>query len=293
LERLPVFFVGTRYIGGWWEKGYYFSTFYTMPYLGALLLIGFVIWVFMVKPRVKKKRVKTDRVGGSGVSDGERKILEDTVAFYRKLSVEDKGRFEKDVVSFLDSCIVTGVGFELSDTDRMLVAASAVIPIFGFPNWMYRNLNEVLLYPNSFNGQYETQGEDRSIAGMVGWGAMNRTMILSRQSLHEGFENEHSKSNVGIHEFVHLIDKSDAAVDGIPESIMQKQYIIPWLKLMHEEIREIRERHSDINPYGATNESEFLSVVSEYFFNQPELLERKHPELYAALERMFRQDPAE
>jgi hypothetical protein len=32
----------------------------------------------------------------------------------------------------------------------------------------------------------------------------------------------------------------------------------------------------------------FLSVVSEYFFKQPELLAEKHPELYGMLERMFR-----
>jgi len=260
-----------------------------MQILGALILIGFVIWVFVISPRMKKRKVSGVT---SALTDEQRAILEDKVLFYRRLTPEQKIRFDSDVVSFLQSCIITGVGFDVTDEDRMLVSASAVIPIFGYPHWMYRNLNEVLLYPNAFNDQYETRGEDRAIAGMVGWGAMNRTMILSRQSLHAGFENEHSKSNVGIHEFVHLIDKSDAAVDGVPETIMEKQYIIPWLKLMHEEINAIREHHSDINPYGATNESEFFSVVSEYFFNQPDLLEKKHPELYQTLERIFRQDLA-
>lgn len=256
-----------------------------MEVIGALVLIAFVIWVFVIKPRSKK-------INLPGLTDRQRAVLDEKVLFYHTLAPTQKIQFEKDVVSFLEHCIITAVGFELTDEDRMLVAASAVIPIFGFPHWMYRNLNEVLLYPNSFNGQYETRGEDRTIAGMVGWGAMNRTMILSRNSLHEGFENEHTKSNVGIHEFVHLIDKTDAAVDGVPEAIMQKQYVVPWLKLMHEEINSIRKNHSDINPYGAVNESEFFSVVSEYFFNQPELLEKKHPELYEALEKIFRQDPA-
>jgi Mlc titration factor MtfA (ptsG expression regulator) len=57
---------------------------------------------------------------------------------------------------------------------------------------------------------------------------------------------------------------------------------------MHAEIREIKEGESYINPYGSKNEAEFLCVVSEYFFKQPELLEEKHPELYGMLERMFR-----
>jgi hypothetical protein len=256
-----------------------------MDILYALVLIIFAVWALAVYPRRKKARIP--------VFSGEwRSILEQKVLFYSKLSPEQKTRFERNVVTFLETVIVTGVGFRPTDEDRLLVAASAVIPIFGFPGWMYRNLNEVLIYPNSFNHQYETQGNDRHIAGMVGWGAINRTMILSRDALHAGFENEHSKSNVGIHEFVHLIDKTDGAIDGIPEVLLQKQYLMPWLSLMHEEIKAIRNDASDIDPYGTVNEAEFFSVASEYFFNEPELLEEKHPALYRALEKIFRQDPA-
>ena len=119
---------------------------------------------------------------------------------------------------------------------------------------------------------------------------MNRMMILSKPALHQGFENQNSKNNVGIHEFIHLLDKADGATDGVPAVLMQRQFVIPWLKLMHEEIKRIKTHQSDINPYGATNEAEFLSVVSEYFFNQPELFERNHPELLRLLEKVFHQD---
>jgi len=40
------------------------------------------------------------------------------------------------------------------------------------------------------------------------------------------------------------------------------------------------------------NEAEFFAVISEYFFERPDLLAEKHPELYGMLVRMFRQDPA-
>ena len=120
---------------------------------------------------------------------------------------------------------------------------------------------------------------------------MNRLMILSLPALHQGFENEKSKNNVGIHEFVHLIDKADGMTDGIPESLMQKQYVLPWLKLVHQEIEKIKENESDINPYGATSEVEFLSVVSEYFFNRPDLFEEKHPALYQLMTKIYRQQP--
>lgn len=255
-----------------------------MELLILILLIGFVIWVLAIRPRMKKSTV--------AFSEKHKAILNDKVVFYRKLSPEQKIVFENNIVHFLEHYIITGVGITLTDEDKLLVASSAIIPIFGFPQWTYKNLNEVLLYPNAFDHQYETHGEGRNIAGMVGWGAMNRTMILSRSSLHEGFENEHSKNNVGIHEFVHLIDKSDGAVDGVPENIMQKQYALPWLKMIHQEISSIQKHHSDINPYATVNESEFFSVVSEYFFNQPDLLEKNHPGLYEALKNIFHQDLA-
>jgi Mlc titration factor MtfA (ptsG expression regulator) len=57
---------------------------------------------------------------------------------------------------------------------------------------------------------------------------------------------------------------------------------------VHKKINEIVKNKSDINPYGATNEAEFFAVVSEYFFERPDLLQEKHPELYEILTKIFR-----
>jgi len=37
-----------------------------------------------------------------------------------------------------------------------------------------------------------------------------------------------------------------------------------------------------------TNEAEFFSVISEYFFQQPHLLEKHHPALFCLLEKIFK-----
>ena len=221
----------------------------------------------------------------------QRSLLEEEVAFYRRLSKTDKKRFEQSIAQFLEEITITGVETEVTQADRLLVAASAVIPLFGFPGWRYRNLNEVLLYPNTFDEDYQVKAAQRDIIGMVGSGAMNRMMILSLPALRDSFAHPERRQNVGIHEFIHLLDKADGATDGMPEVLIPQEYVMPWLKLMHHEIAEIREEDSDINPYGATNEAEFLSVVAEYFFSQPEKFEQKHPELYAMMSRIFRQEP--
>lgn len=226
-------------------------------------------------------------------STQHRIILKEKVSFYNALSEEEKTRFENELTWFLRHTRITGIDTTIDDTDKILVASSAVIPVFGFRDWHYGSITEVLIYPNSFNANFETagntEGHERRITGMVGTGAMNGTMILSKQALHVGFMNESDKQNTAIHEFVHLIDKTDGAIDGIPENLLGKQYVLPWINLMSAEIKKINAGKSDINPYGATNQAEFFAVVSEYFFEQPQLLQKKHPELYALLEKIFSQ----
>lgn len=220
-----------------------------------------------------------------------RTTLINDVVFYKALDGNKKLEFETRMMHFLATTRITGVKTAVEDNDKVYIAASAIIPIFGFTNWEYTNLNEVLLYPDSFNHDFEQTGEGRSILGMVGDGAYNNIMILSQHELRQAFLNKTGKSNTAIHEFVHLLDKTDGSVDGVPEFFTDKQYVLPWLQLMRAEIKKILANRSDIHPYGATNEGEFFAVVAEYFFERPDLLAAKHPEMYELLAKIFRQQP--
>lgn len=223
-----------------------------------------------------------------------RSILNQEVLFYASLDPEEQQRFEFKVQEFLLNCRITGIQTSVSLKDKLLVASSAIIPIFGFDSWKYTNIREVLLYPAMFDENYQFEGEsDRRILGMVGNQSMEGIMILSKEALNLGFKNESDKQNTAIHEFVHLIDKTDGEIDGLPKVLMDKQYALPWINQMSKEIDRIYAGKSDINPYGATNRAEFLSVISEYFFERPKLLEEKHPELYGLLEKIFNQNMAD
>ncbi len=84
-------------------------------------------------------------------------------------------------------------------------------------------------------------------------------MILSRKALHHGFSNKTDKGNTAIHEFIHLLDKADGVVDGIPNALLDKQYTIPYLQLVHKKMEEINNDKSDIRNYGGTSQTEFFS----------------------------------
>jgi len=246
-----------------------------------ILAILYTVWFLQ-----KKKTTVTEPVPAL-----LKKLLEARVPFYQQLNDLQKKNFEERAARFLTRVKITGIKTVVEDIDRVLIAASAIIPIFNFPGWEYRNLHEVLLYPDSFDHEFEQQGTGRNILGMVGSGSMNHMMILSQHELRQAFNNKSGKDNTAIHEFVHLVDKSDGDIDGIPEALLNKKYIVPWLQLMQEEIKQIHDNRSDINPYGATNEAEFFAVASEYFFERPDLLRQKHPELFQQLEKIFSVKP--
>lgn len=246
-----------------------------------VLAIGWFGWRYLAKKQPETQPLPTNYP----------QLLRAYVSYYQELSDEKKKLFEDRVNQFLNQVRIEGVGTTVEDVDKVLVASSAIIPIFGFADWHYP-LTNVLLYESSFNADYQTTGEDRNILGMVGeGGALQSTMVLSKPALHEGFANESSKGNTGIHEFVHLLDKVDGATDGLPEYLLAKNHVKPWVQLIHKSIRAIKANQSDIDPYGITNEAEFFAVVSEYFFKRPDLLQENHPELFKRLEEIFRQNP--
>jgi MtfA peptidase len=248
----------------------------------VLLVIGVLMvllaWIF--RPR---KRVRIF----APLPATYKELLNENVAFYRRLDEDGKSNFANRVQHFLSTVRITGVKTSVEDIDRVLIGASAIIPIYAFSDWEYINLNEVLLYPETFGENFQTEGGNRVVMGMVGNGPMQQVMVLSQHALRLGFSNKTDKSNTAIHEFVHLVDKTDGDVDGVPEVILNNQYVLPWLDMVHKKIKEIMHDRSDINPYGATNQAEFLAVAAEYFFERPDLLKTKHPELYSMLEMMF------
>ena len=242
-----------------------------------IIIVGFAIYAD------RKKRIRSYKL-----PPDTKQLLTEHVPFYNKLEDKNKSLFEALIKDFLANTTIRGVGVEVEGLDSILIASGAIMLIFSFPDWKYNNISEVLLYKDTFNKEYSTDGAERNVLGMVGDGAMRREMILSKQSLRASFTNAADCQNTVIHEFAHLIDKADGTADGIPEYLLSRPQLLPWTKLVHETIKEMKQKgHSDIDFYGATNEAEFFAVVAEYFFEKPDKLKEHHPELYSMLEQMF------
>ena len=242
-----------------------------------VLLVLLILFVYKPK-RTKGIILKLEQL---------RPVLSDHVKFYQRLSEEGKKLFEEKMQKFFHDVRITGVSTVVEDIDRVLIGAGAIIPVYAFRDWDYTNLHEILLYPGIFNEEFEQEGYYRSISGMVGSGPLQNVMLISRTDLRRSFIDNFSTRNTAVHEFVHLIDKMDGTMDGIPEILLERKHVNHWLHIMNETVQQIRNEQSDIDIYAATNQAEFFAVVSEYFCERPDLLRLNHPELFGMLSRIF------
>lgn len=238
-----------------------------------VLLIIIILFVF---------RISRPKLPGS-LPENYKELLTGYVKFYQLLDEEKKIQFEKRLEQFLSAVRITGVNAEVEDLDKILIGAGAVIPVFAISDWQYINLHEVLLYPGAFNADFDQDGSERNYAGMVGTGALQNVMVITKWQLRQGFINTNDNRNTAIHEFVHLVDKMDGTIDGVPELILEKKYIQQWKNLMNSTIWQIKNFGSDIDLYATTNTAEFFAVISEYFFEQPERLKTNYIDLYEML----------
>jgi len=262
-----------------------------MGYLAFFIGVAVVCLIFYRWATRKQRRRK--KVLAGVFPEAWRQILRDRVGFYHTLQTEEeRHRFEKMLQLFLSEKRITGIQVEIDDLTRVLVASSAVIPIFGFRDWEYRNLGEVLVFPGSIKRFQEEDSQLVSeVLGRVNPFQNDHYVTLSKPALERGFNNMADGKNVGLHEFAHMLDQADGEIDGTPKAYLPEELVRPWQELMYRKIRQIRDGKSDIDPYGATSEAEFFAVVTEYFFEKPGQLAEKHPHLYKLLTEIFDQQP--
>ncbi len=243
----------------------------------VILAISAALWIWRIQTirRMQRKaRVMLNL--------NDRFWLNQHISFYKKLSARDKIIFEDRIGLFLAEITITEVGKDFPQKSTGLyVAASAVISFWGLPYWNYGELSEVLVYPDNFN-EDNTIDPKGVIAGKVHHGGlMDSTMVLSLTSLKKGFVLLDA-SNVGIHEFAHMLDMADETVDGIPAFIKGEERLV-WAALVERELRG-KAKQPEFNANGLTSEEEFFAVLMEAYRENPRRIEKRYPELFAILE---------
>jgi Mlc titration factor MtfA (ptsG expression regulator) len=216
--------------------------------------------------------------------------LEQRVGFYPQLPEQWRDRFHELLKVFVwDKHFIGAGGMEITDEVRVVIGAAAVRMVLHLDLSYYDRLTEIVVYPS----HYKHPDEEGAILGEAqSWG----TVVLAWDAVVQGLKNIHDGHDTATHEFAHVLDRADGAFDGTPVLRALSSYH-PWAEVMSHHYGRLKKRarpeRKALRSYGAKNEAEFFAVATESFFEKPEQLHKRTPDLYDLLKRFYGCDPLE
>lgn len=228
-------------------------------------------------------------------------ILQRNVPYYGRLTPEDRQRLLGDIQVFVAEKNFEGCGgLEMSDEIKVTLAAYACILLLHLKHDYYPRLQSILVYPDAYPVVVTRSGPGNQIIEghemRAGESWRTGVVVVSWNHVLHRPGDSSAVRNVILHEFAHQLDQEDGSADGAPILPKTSMYAA-WARILGREYKVLSEAADAnsstlIDKYGATNPAEFFAVVTEYFFEQPQQLRERHPELYEELKLYYGQDPA-
>jgi len=250
--------------------------------------------MFGVLKAWRRKRILTS----SRLDDALWQRVASRFGFVLRLDQDERARLRGLCVLFLHEKQLSATGdFELNDEMKLGIAIQACILILYLDLDYYRNWVEIIVYPAEFMPRQEFRNEHglvetdhRAFAGQA-W--FRGPVILSWANVESAWTG--GDGNVVIHEFAHKLDMLNGSANGFPQlhSNMNRQQ---WSQVFTDAYADLRHKvragePAEINAYATESPAEFFAVVSESFFQSPDVLYRIYPGVYAQLALYYRQDP--
>lgn len=226
-------------------------------------------------------------------------VVEESLPVYAAFSEDEKRQLQQLIQLFMAKKRFVGcAGLEITDKMKVTIAAEACLLLLNQGWSVYPKLYSILLYPSAFRAERETRQEDGTVAmaghNLLGESWSNGKVILSWDDVEAGVSDFTDGHNVVLHEFAHQLDSESGAANGAPR--LRNNSYKSWSKVLSENFedlqwRSLKQQKLVMDEYGATNPAEFFAVATETFFEKPQQLYEKRPDLYAELSDYYQLDP--
>lgn len=211
----------------------------------------------------------------SQLSENQLFILRNEFSFYHSLSDKSKKHFEHRIVKFIENYEFIGKeNFEITDQVKVLIASTSVMLTFGMRNYLYENINKIIVYPTEY---YSTMND------AYHKGEFNPRMqavVFSWEDFILGFDIANDNLNLGIHEFTHVLHFNSLKSDAASATIFVRMFKKIAEEIHHEPNKDRLLNSNHFRAYAYTNQFEFLAVIIEHFFESPVEFRQEFPELY-------------
>ncbi len=220
----------------------------------------------------------------------------DSLPFLDVLAVDEKKALKSLAEAFLaEKEFTTACGLELNDEICVSIAAQGCLPILKLGLSAYRDWVGIVVYPDEFVVHRRIEDEsgviheyDDVLAGEAWEGG---PLIISWHDVQMAGDGY----NVVIHEFAHKLDMLNGEADGRPAlhaAVGEGEWDEVFFAAYDDFCRRVDDdEETVIDPYASESPAEFFAVLSECFFEMPDLVSDEYPALYGLLSRYYRQDP--
>jgi Mlc titration factor MtfA (ptsG expression regulator) len=219
-----------------------------------------------------------------------------SLPFIDALTVDEKKKLKTLAEGFLaEKEFSTAGGLDLTDEICVSIAAQGCLPILNLGLSAYREWIGIVVYPDEFVVPRRFEDEsgvvheyDDVLSGEAWEGG---PLIISWHDVQMAGDGY----NVVIHEFAHKLDMLNGEPDGMP-ALHSGITEIEWQAKFSAAFDDFCQRVDDgeetvIDPYASTDLVEFFAVLTESFFETPDVIADEYPAIYGLLCRYYRQDP--
>ena len=188
-------------------------------------------------------------------------------------------------------------GLEVTRPMQLVIALQACLPILELGLDYYDGWQTVIVYPSGFAPEHvytDEFGVEHRIRDELSGEAWHRGPVLLSWDDAES-AGEIDGYNLVIHEFAHKLDMLNGEANGFPP-LHRGMDTAEWTREFSrgfEDFERRCERGEDIgiDEYAASDPAEFFAVLSEVFFERPDLLQHYYPKIYRLLGEYYRQQP--
>lgn len=215
------------------------------------------------------------------------------------LSADESARLRQLATLFLhEKTFEAAADLTLTAPMRWRIAAVACLPVLNLGLDWYDGWSAIVVYPGEFMARQEYTDEAGVVhtlrRPLIGEAWERGPVILSWADVLDS-ETAADGFNVVIHELAHKLDLLGGEANGLPP-LHRGQSVRQWADTFTRAYDDFCARvdageQTAIDPYASDSPGEFFAVLSEAFFELPEVLAREYPDVHARLKDFYRQDP--